>query len=172
MCAGDYELMSIINDALKKTQTILKKTHPPILPSKEKEPLPFKIKKKTVKAKTVKTKLNITPVFLAGILLLIMGSIFLLSLFRSPKKLIRSTNIPAVQPQQPVPLPPRVFKKGELILSGTMDTKDTKVAIINGEVYSVGEKIQGKIIKAITLKTVILIDTDGNEITLDVRQSN
>ena len=53
---------------------------------------------------------------------------------------------------------PQPTEKNPLILSGTMMMGDKRVALINNEIYEVGESVEGKKIINITLEKVELLD--------------
>lgn len=56
-----------------------------------------------------------------------------------------------------------------LKLTGIMMRGDKRVALINDDIYELGDFVEGKQIIDITLKTVVLSDNQGNTLTLDVR---
>jgi len=66
--------------------------------------------------------------------------------------------------------PKPVYDEDTLILTGIMSVGETKAALINEEVYELGESINGKKIVNISIKEVELMDDDNQIITLKVRK--
>jgi hypothetical protein len=68
--------------------------------------------------------------------------------------------------------PPVPHKKNyapdQFVFSGTMMTGDTRVALINDDVYSVGDTLQGRTIANITKDEVELTDAAGQKTTLKI----
>ena len=176
--------MSIINDALKKAQSNLKK--------KETEHIP-NIYEKLYKPKEISPPSSefIEPppqeqkAWYSGILTLI--TIFFLVigflsavLFFLLNQSTTKTQTVVVQPEDsnestitpsPAAATPakRLYKRNELVLSGIMMMGDKRVALINNDIYELGETVQGKKIIDITLDKVEL--QDGNRtIVLQVRK--
>ena len=73
----------------------------------------------------------------------------------------------ALATTQPSQVP--AYKEG-LELNGTMLMDNRNVALINGEVYEMGERVEGYLITSITLKDVTLLnEADGTTTTLRTR---
>jgi hypothetical protein len=68
----------------------------------------------------------------------------------------------------PPPPPKKNYAPDEFVFSGTMMTGDTRVALINDDVYSIGDTIQGRTITNITKDTVDLIDAAGVKSTIKI----
>jgi hypothetical protein len=58
---------------------------------------------------------------------------------------------------------------GAIILNGITSMGDKRVALINNEIYQVGETIEGKKITDISMEKVELVDSNGNVTTLKVK---
>ena len=169
MCTGDWTKMSIINDALKKAQASLekkskKKSEDKTSPSPTVEApkiVKGSIKKKKAWYKTIVALISVF-FFIIGILLTIL--LFLMK--ESSQTTISSNNIrtrlkPAIK---------RNYAKDELILSGLTSIGSKSAAIINDDVYQVGEEVNGYIIEAINLKEVVATHLEsGNKKRLKVK---
>ena len=191
--------MSIINDALKKTQLNFKKKNKPA--EKQEEPQAAQADQSTSnvyeklyqkqqdlqsassaarrqqantsdKSSTLRSakkwiKISTTT---AVCLLFLAGGLYFLSrfepvqdFFRSIKrKTAPSRNYIARQAQKR-----RSYKPGELVLNGTSLIDGKRVALINDEIYQVGETINGKKITSINMNQIELRD-DEKIITLRV----
>ena len=57
-----------------------------------------------------------------------------------------------------------------IALEGTMMMGNKRVALINGEAYSIGESIKNYKIIDISLKNIILHDEEGNELTIGLKE--
>ncbi|MCK5012342.1 MAG: hypothetical protein KAS66_00835 [Candidatus Omnitrophica bacterium] len=183
--------MSIINDALKKTQLSFKKKKKP--PEKKQEEKPAdestsnvyeklykkrqdqqnasapekgqKTKgtgKKTSTLRSAKKWLK-TSATVAVCLIILSGSFFFISRFEPVQDFLRSvkknstsarTRIVRKAPKR------RTFKPGEFVLSGTSLIDGKRVALINDEIYEVGEIINGKKITSINLNKIELRDNE------------
>ena len=79
----------------------------------------------------------------------------------------------AAKPQPVAPAPTRTITpsktKFSLALNGTMMMGDRRVALINGDIYEVGEMIDGLTVVGITLKQVNLVDKKGKTLVLSVK---
>jgi len=189
--------MSIINDALKKTQLKFKKKDK--VPSKTPEPQPEQgtsnIYEKLYKARTdqqnsstpgqgqrgkISEKTTPKPrsakkwlavaVIVIICLLCSYGSFFFLSRFPPFRNFFQTitkhssysrTRIVRRAPKK------RKYKPGELVLNGTSLIDGKRVALINDEIYQIGETIDGKKIISINLNKIELSD-DETIITLKV----
>lgn len=170
--------MSIIHDALKKTQSNLAKTDQPQPSPKKEDP-----NKKIIKPLDISSEQKPPPLpskskgkkyfFLSLIFfLLIVVSLPLWKTVKFPTKTIPTAidNISPTKILQSISLP-EIKKPTEtnLILSGTMMMDSKRVALINNEIYELGEYINGMKIININLKKVDLLNKD-DIITLHVRQ--
>jgi hypothetical protein len=196
MRPGGHLSMSIINDALKKTQTKLNTTENtearnPETTQKE-TTTPLNIYEKTQKKaqeqqnaqpkteqkssmpetplrsakKWIKT-FSITVLILAGL-----SSGFLsISRSQAAKKFLHSLKKDRPSSKKLITKQsaskPRKYKTGELVLNGTSLIDGKKVALINDEIYEVGEVINGNKITSIDLNKVELLG-DEKIITLKV----
>jgi len=61
------------------------------------------------------------------------------------------------------------YPKGTLIVSGTMKMGDKIVALINEDIYELGDMIDGKKIVNISSKEIELLDFEGKMTTINVR---
>ncbi|VAW12670.1 hypothetical protein MNBD_BACTEROID05-845 [hydrothermal vent metagenome] len=188
--------MSIIHDALKKAQTNLEKetgksfsiTDDKLYQTESIETLSENISannRPQEKPNSTK-KILLTGIFIT---LLITTSIAIYSLW-SPNK-NTSLSLPTiVQINSPEPIKPiknvtdkitarpqtpkRVIRKpisnnSQILINGTMLMGGKHVALINGEIYEVGETIQNQKITNITLKNVEITNSLGEVTTLSVR---
>ncbi len=169
--------MSIINDALKKAQSDLTQNN-------QKEEKPKKTTKniyeklhkpkpssQTPQEKTPpkKNKNFLIPIFLVIIILAFLGG--LTAYLLKDKQLISNINFSL--PKLPSPIGKtsstrRSYNDGDLVLSGTMMMEDKRVALINDEVYEVGDTINGNRIMSISLKKVEIMNPKGKTVTLRV----
>ena len=178
--------MSIINEALKKTQSefsekegqdvsnLYEKLHTKVEPETDKEP-----GTKTPEARPQLPSSSQIPILLIIFVLLV--GVFVATRSTETKKSSSSTkpinpikkiasliHVPKPTPQ-PKSIPKQVYKKGELVLNGTMKVDHNKtVALINNEIYQVGDSIDGKQIMSITMEGVELTDK-GKTIFLTVK---
>jgi hypothetical protein len=183
--------MSIINDALKKAQISIKKTDKP--PEKKPEPKSepstsnvyeklYQKQESAVKGQQEgKTADKKSPglrsakkwvkTFAMVIisLAILSGSFYFLSRYKPVKDFLSSLRkIPASRAYLPKQAPKRrSYKPGELVLNGTSLIDGKRVALINDEIYQVGEIINGKKITSINLNKIELQD-DEKIITLRV----
>lgn len=178
--------MSIIHDALKKAQNKIKATEQP-----EEKNIYKKLQQKkslytssddtpntelksddidlTVSTIEKKKKWNITFISLIAIFSLFIGAfISLLAVLINQSQVLNGdgrNNTTAGGSAKPS----KSYKPGELELSGTMMMGDKQVALINGEIYELGEIVKGYQITSITLKNIELMK-DGKLTQLDVRK--
>jgi MSHA biogenesis protein MshK len=72
---------------------------------------------------------------------------------------------PAPKPAKPVPVPiltiPAPSSKSKLVINGIMDKGGKNVALINNEIYEVGETVNGMTITKISLETIEFVDSKG-----------
>jgi hypothetical protein len=115
------------------------------------------------------------PVKSRRLLAIILSSIFCILLFtslifyfkasnyRSPKFLAKSSVTKSTdknnQQLQRKPLPPKQYKKGQYLLEGIINDQKVPLAVINGEVLSVGDKIGAIKILEINDKSVKIFDS-------------
>lgn len=64
---------------------------------------------------------------------------------------------------------PEDYPTDAIVLNGVTTMGDTRVALINNEIYRLGESIKGKTIINITMEKVELEDSNGNVTTLRVK---
>ncbi len=177
--------MSIINDALKKTQDNLEKKEPkdmsevyaklhgesPAAPEGSKntsqKPTPAKENKK-------KTSSNLSQYLILLVLLIGIGFVIKnyypqliprqLSFNLNFKKIfnqVRSSSSPTFRPfspQKKTAQPP--INANSIVLQGTLAREGKNVALLNDRIYESGESINGKTIVNITLKKVDIKDGD------------
>lgn len=191
--------MSIINDALKKTQlSFKKKDKPPVQETKQEDPanqntsnvyekfhkqqadqrnasIPGKgpkgkeADKKTSALQSAKKWIK-TSAVVAVCLLFLSGSFFLLSRLKPVQDFIRSIKKDSAPSRAYIAkrIPKkRTYKPGELVLNGTSLIDGKRVALINDEIYEVGETINGNKITSINLNRVELRNNEKT-ITLKV----
>ena len=98
------------------------------------------------------------------------GGYLLLKRYRPFENFFRSSTLlqgsKGLQSPKPV-VPKRTYKEGEFVLNGTSLIDGKKVALINGEIYEIGEVVNGKTITSIDSNKVELTD-DEKIITLRV----
>lgn len=178
--------MSIINDALKKTQTnmdpketkdvskIYEKLHPPAStppprpasPSGSKQPEPPKQPVKKSQA----------PAILAIVCILcVVTGVLVAALFFSKQKsseLSKKFTNTFFKPKAPKPAPARVYRPGEIVLNGTMMMSDHRVALINDKIFEIGDVIDGRELLDVSFNKITLKDQDTGElITLHVHNN-
>ncbi len=163
--------MSIINDALKKTQqnfnkqkdqdisSLYEKLHTkpraesPESPSDEKTPAPQKSNPK-----------KIFLLFLSIAAIAFLLSFLLITFFsKSPSKYKSVAKIKSMVDKETAkfikpPEPKRTYEKNELFLNGTMQMEGKTIALINDQIYEVGDSVNGKKITDIRLDGVELLD--------------
>jgi hypothetical protein len=76
-----------------------------------------------------------------------------------------SSNSSHSRKTKPVP----TYGDNEIVLNGTMMMGDRQVALINNEIYELGETVKGKKIVSISLQKVELEEADGNITVLKVQ---
>lgn len=188
--------MSIIHDALKRAQNEFKKkekenpntensttpeiynklrskTTPPIK-SAEHEELQQPPQTQSEVEKTHKKKLNITFISLIAVFSLFIGvfiSFLIVLLNQSPTRESTDEAKPAKSSSKKSTKRKSSIQKNELLLSGTMMMGEKRVALINGEIYELGESVRGKKITDVTLKNVELTDETGAKTSLSVRRN-
>ncbi|VAX37813.1 hypothetical protein MNBD_UNCLBAC01-1511 [hydrothermal vent metagenome] len=171
--------MSIIDQALRKTQSELEKknnesrkpainveTTPRQQPPPIAKPRP-KIKKDSPEKKKVLKGLIFTFMLLAifsGIYFIVKKTDLQTSSFNKEEKKKKNL-IKFIQPKT-TPLPIRAYTKGSFILNGTMIIGDNRVALINNTIYKIGENVNGKKIISISMREVILKDKNGERVSL------
>lgn len=116
--------------APSKTTAPAPKPSKPSTPRTPKEPSPF-------------LKIFITLFCLIGI---IAGVVFYLS--KHPVKTTKSRTSPAK------PAPKRTYSKNALVLNGTLEVENKKAALLNDQIYRVGDTVGTMTITAITLDYV------------------
>jgi len=178
--------MSIIHDALKKAQNKIKPTERP-----EERNIYKKLRQKkslysnsdnapltdqknddidlTVTAIEKKKKWNITFISLIAIFSLFIGAFISLLVVLINQSQILSADNRNNTTASANAKPSKSYKPGELELSGTMMMDDKQVALINGEIYELGETVKGYQITGITLKNIELMK-DGKKTQIDVRK--
>jgi hypothetical protein len=167
--------MSIINDALKKTQKAVPSVKAAALggngtpaPDSGKNP-------ETAPPRPVRKILYLLS---AALLLLAGGAAFLLArrldafgpILRHPERAVSSVHTPNNQAKSPAPeflsassaktdrpaSTGRPLNPGSLVLNGTMMRGDHRVALINSNIYQIGDKVEEYEILEITLQAVKL----------------
>ncbi|MBF0385247.1 MAG: hypothetical protein HQL27_05190 [Candidatus Omnitrophica bacterium] len=177
--------MSIIHDALKKTQANLegkstKNTIEPNSTEGKKDRPSIVSHSPSSKASRPEEQKSRTPYLFAVLIILVIAVVayyffYLPSGKSNPLDLIRSavaTKAPSLKKQEVNKLPQASLKTTEgvkLNLEGTMMMGDKRVALINGEVYQIGESVNGLIITDISLNKVLLKDGE-NTITLGPKE--
>ncbi|MCK4882309.1 MAG: hypothetical protein KAS92_04730 [Candidatus Omnitrophica bacterium] len=196
--------MSIINDALKKTQlSFKKKDKPPVQETKEEKPadqntsnvyekmyqkhagqqsasIPGKgpipgrgpvppksekeveTDKKTAKLRSAKKWLKTSATVVIFLAVLSGGVFFALRLepvqdFISSIRKESTSSRAYIAKRTPKK---RTYKPGELVLNGTSLIDGKRVALINDEIYEIGETINGKKITSINLNQIKLSDNE------------
>ena len=166
--------MSIINDALKKTQEnftqqseqdvsgLYEKMH-------SKSNIEDNLSSSTL-SQEPSQKLNLKNFFIFIFFILSIGVFAASLLLISSKSTSKKSSHPLTQPiafvksiitketsKMPVPEPKRTYKEGELFLNGTMQTQGKTVALINDQIYEVGDSVQGQKITDIRMDGVELL---------------
>lgn len=170
--------MSIIHDALKKTQNNLKKTRHDNT-SKDTEqniPVPNILQKPDKPDEPTGIHISYSAILLFCLILsTIILSINMIIYF------IKSKATPASKTQaNKSSLSPRTSRSNivpdaqhheqSLVLNGTLMADDKKAALINNELYELGESIGEKTINKISINEVELIDKNGNITVLKVKK--
>ncbi len=165
--------MSIIHEALKKAQADLEKQenhgltkmyedlHRPSPQRQESSTIIAPSKPSPTPTKSwLKIILTSTCIFFLSLSVLFGIFIYLTTeSIKPPVPTPQNTTPNAIQPQfSKDKALPKPTEKNPLILSGTMMTGDKWVALINNEIYEVGETVEGKRILDITLEKVELRD--------------
>lgn len=164
--------MSIIHEALKKAQADLEKQenhgltkmyedlHRPSPKSKESSTITAPSKPSPTPTKSW-LKIPLTLVCAFALAMVALLGIFLhlankpLPLVPTPQNTPPNTTQPQFSKDKALPKP---TQENPLILSGTMMTGDKWVALINNEIYEVGETVDGKKIININLDKVEIQD--------------
>jgi len=179
--------MSIINDALKKAQTKLKKTDktPDKAPDKTQDSQePVNVYEKMYKAREEQQKnstlgkekgkesaapLRSAKKWFQTFLVIVFclscasGGFFFLSRYQPFQNFLRSVkkNNTPIQSHITRQAPKKqTYKSGKLVLNGTSLIDGKRVALINDEIYEAGEMIDGKKITSINLNRVELRDNE------------
>ncbi len=184
--------MSIINDALKKTQFSLKKKDKTPEPEKKPEaqanqgpsnvyeklykqqqemkevaaasnesrqkPSISKASKPRPAKKWLQTSATIVVFFL-----LTYGLFFVISRYTPAKDYLDSIKNKSARSRTRIAQKtqkPRKYAAGELILNGTSLFDGKRIALINDEIYEIGETVDGKKITSISLNRIELRDKD------------
>lgn len=79
-------------------------------------------------------------------------------------------SLPAIRQNNPAVINKSAAAQEALVLTGTMMIGKTRVALINGENYEIGDSIDNKKIVNITLEKVELLKNNGEITTLHVRR--
>ena len=171
--------MSIIHDALKKTQENLNQKDPKAediskIYEKLKKPgvdhkSPPPSFKKDDKKKTEERSSN-PFIGILILILLVAGIFFVYQYFYGGKKGKMAFKqfkfeIPK-QRSTPQQVKPREYGVEEIVLNGIVAANERKAALINGKIYEIGEEIKGKKVINITVDKVELMDTTGAVTTL------
>ncbi len=185
--------MSIIHDALKKAQTNLEKetgksfsiTDDKLYQTESIETLSKNISANNpapIKSNPTK-KILITGIFIT--ILITVGST-LYSLWSPNNTSLSIPTIVQINPPEPIrqikkvthksttqPLTPKIIRKpvstAQILINGTMLMGGKHVALINGEIYEIGETVQNQKITNITLKNIEITNSLGEVTTLSVR---
>jgi len=179
--------MSIIHDALKKVQTNLDKKKSSARHNNNTPP--FAQRARSLSSDSQNTVKEYAPdSILNGVVFLLITCLIVLLLYilnrpshlrqtpqqytatpassiKFPSRAIHPTNISPPQKNMPQ-------KNNETVLQGTMLMGNRQVALINSEIYELGESVNGLTITNITLKKVDLIDQNGNITILTVNKSD
>jgi hypothetical protein len=109
------------------------------------------------------------PVFLLFLLIIALAGTVYFIYFKGKKinlpKPHFSSNPSRSLKTKPVP----TYRENEIVLNGTMMMGDRQVALINNEIYELGESVKGKKIVSISLQKVELEEPDGNVTVLKVQ---
>ena len=155
---------SNVYEKLYKNQANQKNAPAPGRSPKEKE-----VDKKKSTLRSAKKWIK-TSAVTAICLLFLAGSFFFISRYKPVQDFLRSIkkNSPSSQARIARKAPKkRAYKPGELVLSGTSLIDGKRVALVNNEIYEIGEVIDGKKITSINLNKIELSD-DERIITLRV----
>ncbi len=165
--------MSIIDDALKKTQNRMNQNTPPQAPApQEKKP-----------SKNRRTWLCRRNALIAGLLVTIGCAGALLWRHRSslqaltpvitkattPKPKTAAPRVVTIQPKTK-PLPPPPSDNRTIVLNGTMMVGGQRVALINNNIYYDGDQIGEYTIQSIDMNRVTIATADGDTRVLRVGQ--
>ena len=162
--------MSIINDALKKTQQSFNKQNDQDISSLY-EQIHSKPKPETVTTEKISEPQKSNPKKIFALFLSIAGIAILLSsllIAFSGKSHSRSKPVAFVKSivareTAKIIKPPekkQTYQKGELFLNGTMEMQGKTVALINDGIYEVGDTVDGKKITDIRMDGVELLSGD------------
>ena len=179
--------MSIIHDALKKTQVNLKKNEKASAPSdhlenqkKSDDYSPIIKPADTTNIQTKRPdKLKIAIICISLIAAGFLVSIFLPSANKSStatkkiEKIKKTSSRPNATTNfipNATPFNGRSSNQKSLTLNGTIMAENKKAALINNEIYQVGEFVNGKAIHKISLKKVELIDKNGKITILKIKK--
>lgn len=179
--------MSIIHDALKKAQTNLEKGVENKYSFSDKESQttgitntpPESLQPSNTSATENKNNKTSRSFLLLNILIILftIGSIAYF-IFNSNSKISLNLSFPfqkegISKPETPISTQeistPRKTVLTKIALNGTMLMGVKQVALINGEIYEVGEKIGEEILSKIALQSIELTDQEGNIRTISVR---
>ena len=173
--------MSIINDALKKTQKNLDNKNEPDVsklydklyhPKGQQSDSPDSTASTKPDNKPAgQTKKNRKSLLLLLVILIVFGGVLLNSYSHllnqsSLAKYKRMFKFKVVRIQPPPPSPVRKYDKDTLVLNGTVFEASKKAALINDTIYEIGDFVGGKKITNITSKKVELTDGAGVITTL------
>jgi hypothetical protein len=104
-----------------------------------------------------------TSAVIAVCLILLAGSFFFLSRYQPVQDFLRSAKKNSTSSRAHIVRKApkkRTYKPGELVLNGTSIIDGKRVALINDEIYEVGETIDGKKITSINLNKIELSDSE------------
>ncbi len=174
--------MSIIDDALRKAQSNLSKAKGKETPAPINTPQSAKNSSTPTQNNAVpKTRTPTTKIIPLLVIPICLGAIFFFFVFnkKSPKTWVITKGLPfpksdTIKKQFPSikprtkPLPKINYAQGTLILNGTSIIDNNRVALINNNIYSVGEIVNGKKILNISNKNVELENETGEIIYLKV----
>jgi len=181
--------MSIINDALKKAQLSFKKKDdsPEKKPEPQASQSALNVYerfyknqqdlknvaaasrdskhnpsgKKTPKLQSTKKWIQISSAAII-FLLFAYGSFFFLSWYKPTRNFFHSIEKSSTSRTRSAQQAPkkRKYKPGELVLNGTSLIDGKRVALINDEIYEIGEMVNGKKITSINLNQIELLDNE------------
>ena len=174
--------MSIINDALKKTQqnvanhqnsSNISELYANLHSKKpvEERPNPASPAKavQKISEKSSPKKILMLVFFVIGIAVFLSSLILIFSSKKPPKPIeVVKSLLTQGTSKLKAPEPKRTYEKGELFLNGTMEMQGKTVALINDEIYEVGDIVNGQEITAIRLDGVELLK-GGQKTFLSVR---
>jgi hypothetical protein len=178
--------MSIINDALKKTQENLeqkndKESNQDVSQLYDKLHSPKKAEGPPVPgAKSAKSKENKSNNFGSILILIaILGGLYFAYNFyyaKDGKNKIDFKKFKIAFPKSkgssstPKAVPAREYKMGEVVLNGVFTTGERTAALINNKIYEIGQEINGNKIISISIDKVELMDTNGQITVLTTNQ--